>query len=79
MRNAVGDWYEGKIVTRARHRILLENAFDALMRFESAQTNGAEFAAEELRLAADALGRITGVISTEDVLGAIFSSFCIGK
>ena len=79
VRNAVGDWYEGKIVTRARHRILLENAFDALMRFESAQTNGAEFAAEELRLAADALGRITGVISTEDVLGAIFSSFCIGK
>jgi len=39
----------------------------------------AELAAEHLRLAADALGRMTGEIGTEEVLGAIFASFCIGK
>jgi tRNA modification GTPase len=35
--------------------------------------------AEELRLAHDALGSITGKVSVEDLLGAIFSRFCIGK
>ncbi|MFY9512581.1 MAG: tRNA uridine-5-carboxymethylaminomethyl(34) synthesis GTPase MnmE, partial [Rubrivivax sp.] len=35
--------------------------------------------AEELRLAHNALGEITGVLSNEDLLGEIFSSFCIGK
>ena len=39
----------------------------------------AELAAEELRLAHDALGSITGRVSTEDLLGAGFSRFCIGK
>lgn len=38
-----------------------------------------ELAAEELRTAACALGKITGAIDTEDVLDAIFSEFCIGK
>ncbi len=38
-----------------------------------------ELAAEELRLAQSALGEITGQVSTEDLLGHIFSSFCIGK
>ncbi len=38
-----------------------------------------ELAAEELRLAQDALGSITGECTTEDLLGQIFSSFCIGK
>ncbi|HWK13483.1 MAG TPA: tRNA uridine-5-carboxymethylaminomethyl(34) synthesis GTPase MnmE [Rhizobiaceae bacterium] len=39
----------------------------------------AELAAEHLRLAADALGRMTGEIGTEEVLGAIFANFCVGK
>lgn len=39
----------------------------------------AELTAEHLRLAADALGRMTGEIGTEEVLGAIFANFCIGK
>jgi len=39
----------------------------------------AELMAEHLRLAADALGRMTGEIGTEEVLGAIFANFCIGK
>ncbi len=38
-----------------------------------------ELRAEELRLAGDALGRITGAIDVEDLLGVIFSEFCIGK
>jgi len=38
-----------------------------------------ELAAEELRLAHDALGQITGKISPEALLGRIFSTFCIGK
>lgn len=36
-------------------------------------------AAEELRQAANALGRITGRVDVEDVLDALFSQFCIGK
>ena len=38
-----------------------------------------ELVAEELRIAADALGQMTGHIDVEDILGDIFSSFCIGK
>jgi len=38
-----------------------------------------EVAAEELRAAAAALGRVTGAIDTENVLDSIFSEFCIGK
>ena len=42
-------------------------------------TRAGELAAEELRLAQAALGEITGATTSEDLLGAIFSSFCIGK
>jgi tRNA modification GTPase len=38
-----------------------------------------EFKAEELRIAAHHLGRLTGRIAVEEVLGAIFAAFCIGK
>ena len=38
-----------------------------------------DMAAEELRLAASELGRITGAIDVEDVLDVLFSDFCIGK
>jgi tRNA modification GTPase len=47
-----------------------------------ARFNGAkapELAAEDLRLAARALGRITGRVDVEDVLDVIFREFCIGK
>jgi tRNA modification GTPase len=38
-----------------------------------------ELAAEELRLVHEALGEITGAFTSDDLLGRIFSSFCIGK
>ncbi|MGL4405552.1 MAG: tRNA modification GTPase, partial [Notoacmeibacter sp.] len=76
---ALGDLGESEIVFRARHLALLENGRAALLRFPASFKNGQEFAAEELRVASDSLAQITGAIGTEDVLGEIFSSFCIGK
>ena len=63
---------------RLRHRQLIEECIEALLRFESVWEEP-ELAAEELRAAAHALGKVTGGIDTEDVLDAIFSEFCIGK
>jgi tRNA modification GTPase len=64
-------------LTQARHRRALEEAHAALCRAEPA--GAAELAAEDLRLAARALGRITGTVDVEDVLDVVFRSFCIGK
>jgi tRNA modification GTPase len=64
-------------LTRARHRAALEECGAALTRFAGAAQP--ELAAEDLRLAARALGRITGRVDVEDVLDVIFAEFCIGK
>ncbi len=71
---AVGDHAP---LTRVRHRAALEECADALERARRA--DGPELAAEDLRLAARALGRITGRVDVEDVLDAVFAEFCIGK
>ena len=73
---------EGAIITRARHRRHVELAADALARFGMRSGEGymaLDMAAEELRLAASELGRITGAVDVEDVLDVLFSDFCIGK
>jgi tRNA modification GTPase len=69
---------EPAVITRARHRAELEAAAEALHRYQQVRA-GPEFKAEELRIAARHLGRLTGHIDVEEVLGAIFSEFCIGK
>ncbi|BAL73429.1 tRNA uridine-5-carboxymethylaminomethyl(34) synthesis GTPase MnmE [Bradyrhizobium cosmicum] len=70
---------EGALVTRARQRDLLRRASDSLRRSLDLVEEGEELAAEELRAAAYALGRLLGRVDVEDVLGAIFEKFCIGK
>lgn len=68
---------EAPALTRVRHRLGLVACRDALRRLNDAAA--VETAAEELRSAAAALGRITGRIDVEEMLGAVFRDFCIGK
>jgi tRNA modification GTPase len=70
---------EGIFSARRRHLEALDEAAAALAECEGAAAAGLELAAEELRLAQRSLGRITGEFTTEDLLGEIFASFCIGK
>lgn len=72
---------EGKFIARTRHlvalkqaKLHLESGLEKLM-----QQKSGELVAEELRQAQKALSEITGEFSNEDLLGRIFSSFCIGK
>jgi tRNA modification GTPase len=69
------------VLTRARHRLAVGEAVNALRRFTTAAEQGAELAllAEDLRLAARAIGGITGAVGVEDVLDRVFATFCIGK
>jgi tRNA modification GTPase len=66
---------------RARHLEALRRARAHTERAQAqlARLTGFELVAEELRLAQRALGEITGAVTSEDLLGRIFSSFCIGK
>lgn len=66
-------------ITRARHRDRLARALDALMAAEAILPSGAELAGDDVRRAADALAEVTGAVGVEDILGEVFSSFCIGK
>jgi tRNA modification GTPase len=71
---------ESALVTRARHRRALQNALAALRRALAPDLSGREdLLAEELRLAARALGRLTGRVDVDDGLDVIFRDFCIGK
>ncbi|TRC74886.1 tRNA uridine-5-carboxymethylaminomethyl(34) synthesis GTPase MnmE [Mesorhizobium sp. WSM4310] len=65
--------------SRLRHVELLGEANRHLLRAAAEGAAGQELRAEELRLAADSLGRIVGAIDVEDMLDVIFSQFCIGK
>ncbi len=64
-------------LTRARHRKALKECVDALARARAASLP--ELAAEDLRLAARALGRLTGRVEVEEILDVVFRDFCIGK
>jgi len=64
-------------LTRARHRLAIEDSVTALRRCLTAGLP--ELAAEDVRVAARALGRITGRVDVEEMLDVIFREFCIGK
>ena len=64
-------------ITRLRHRAALTECRASLSRALIA--GSPELVAEDMRLAARALGRITGRVGVEDVLDVIFKDFCIGK
>ena len=66
-------------VTRERHRRRLVEALDAVEAGRAVLNQGPERAGDDLRRAAAALGRVTGAIGVEDILGEVFSTFCIGK
>jgi tRNA modification GTPase len=69
---------ESVFLARERHLRALEQARERLAA-AAAQDAQWEFFAEELRLAQEALGSITGRVSADDLLGEIFARFCIGK
>ncbi len=68
---------ETPTLTRARHRAALEDCLALLKDSKSAPLP--ELMAEDIRMAARALGRITGRVDVEDLLDVIFRDFCIGK
>lgn len=73
---------EGAIVARRRHLDCLERAAEHIEKSEKFAANGnnsLELFAEELFLAQNHLGQITGKLLPDDLLGKIFSQFCIGK
>jgi tRNA modification GTPase len=71
---------EPALVTHARQRHALDAALARLDAATDAAAPGKEeIVAEELRLAARALGRITGRVDVEDVLDQVFRNFCVGK
>ena len=73
---------EGVFIARERHLQALRRVDAHLMEAGGAaraQAQSLDLLAEELRLAQNALNEITGEFSADDLLGVIFSRFCIGK
>lgn len=86
LRTALADHVAGALsgvefpaATRLRHAERLREAQEYLVRALSEVGLEVELAAEDVRLAARALEKITGRVDPEDVLGRVFSTFCIGK
>ena len=76
--NTSADGGEGVFMARARHLEALANV-EHHLKCAAQQMGMAELVAEELRLAQDYLSSITGEFTSDDLLGEIFSRFCIGK
>jgi tRNA modification GTPase len=72
---------EGEFIARRRHLVALERAAEHLQNGVTVLTasNAGELLAEDLRQAQNTLSEITGEFTADDLLGEIFSSFCIGK
>jgi len=83
LQNMVQQFFEnssigGPMITRARHRENLQMCNQAIKQC-LARIEEVELAAESLRLAINSIGRITGKVDVEQILGVIFNDFCIGK
>lgn len=79
---AVAGWHpspEGVFLARERHLAALREAATALARAAGENQQVFELFAEDLKMAQRALGSITGEVSPDELLGQIFSRFCIGK
>lgn len=72
---------DSAIITRARHRDVLQRAMSALDRATQAsiERRDLELVALDLRMGLDALGEMVGAVTADDVLNRIFDGFCIGK
>lgn len=72
---------EGAFTARRRHVLALRRAAEHFDKGRRAleEARAGELLAEELRLAQEALGEITGAVTADDLLGKIFAEFCIGK
>jgi tRNA modification GTPase len=79
IRNFAGDGGFDLAPARARHRSLLASALSQIDLAWASVDLPLEIRSEALRLAARELGRITGFVDPDDLLGVIFSEFCIGK
>ncbi len=68
-------------LTRSRHRVALQDSADSVARALAAMAEGepVELVAEDLRMAAQALGRIAGRVDVDEILDRIFAEFCLGK
>jgi tRNA modification GTPase len=78
----VAGWHpssEGVFLARERHLVALRDAASQLAAAAEQHPQAFELFAEDLRLAQHALGEITGEVTADDLLGQIFSRFCIGK
>ncbi len=77
-----GDGPAGEVtISRERHRMALARALEAISSGYAALNSAMppEIVAVDIELATEALGAITGAISSEEILDAIFREFCIGK
>lgn len=70
---------EGGLISRTRQRGLLQETVESLESSIDVVGQGEELAAEELRRAANSLGRLLGRVDVEDILDVIFREFCVGK
>ena len=72
---------EGQFLARRRHLEALDEAYELLVRGQNqlAYHRAGELLADDLRRSHQVLGEITGEFTSDDLLGKIFSSFCIGK
>lgn len=67
------------LITRERHRVELECCRVSLVKSNTYLNTNPVLCGEELRVASDCIGRLTGFIDVEDLLDVIFSEFCVGK